>query len=636
MPVSALNIARENARQVAADDDRFFRNFVYFFELRLPEEVTGPVFESTFIFPLVLNPENIQMDEPFTVVATPTQGGGLFVEENGIVQRTIRIAGNTGFKPRPFRGQSALAVLSPERKSFSRALSPIPLADLSGQRHMHYLQDALFRSYADFKKDPALAEETKLIFHNQKDQESWLVAPQNFSLTRSAGRNNIYDYNIELLVLDKADAVDLEFSEDKNILDAVKDAVRFVKSGLDLAAGALQDLTAIAAEIENTIKSLGTILNGVSTVLNAASDFVEGVTDIIETPLALLEQTNVLIDDALSTYDTLLESGAAITSLDDRIIQKFREMGDGLDRIGTHPQAFQTPTSRRIAEIKARQDLLSVTSDETQAQATTPPTLADYSSLGTAPTAGEVGSADSDLGVGGEVRAYTGARQIVLGDGDTLVNLAARFLNDARRWQEIAILNGLQPPFTNQQANIPLTEASEEALPGVAGIGSQILVPNFSRPPQAQAVLPVLGARPDENFADQLLGRDLELEVVPNKSRPGSLIYDVAIDTVRGSQDAKTTSGVANLGQALLFRITTEKGTDILYKRMGLGRIIGLSDSSADLETARFRFIEALNQDPRVARVRSVSFVKDGDVLEVDADCEVRGFQQGVTITAEV
>ena len=192
--MGTLDFLRETVRQAITGDDKFYKQFLYFFELRIPQKLAINGIQTTVLFPLMLAPENLSMDEPFAVEVTQTQGGGLIVEENGIIQRMLRIRGNTGFKPRAWEGSRglALSVVPPEKRSYSRNLDPFIFDALSGQRHFQYLQDAVFRTYGDLKRDPESAEDTRLFWHNPKDDEHWEVIPQKFSLERSSSKRTIY------------------------------------------------------------------------------------------------------------------------------------------------------------------------------------------------------------------------------------------------------------------------------------------------------------------------------------------------------------------------------------------------------------------------------------------------------------
>ena len=657
MAVSALNQLRESTRQRATGDDKYFRRMLNFFELRPPARLVAGLTQQ-FLFPVILPPESMRVEEPFTVEVTPTQGGGLYTEENGIVQRMISIRGHTGFKPRPLQGSGpwVLGAINPEKKSYTRNLNPVVADLLTGHAHFMYLQDAVFRTYADLKRDPSTSEETKLIFHIPKDDEHWLVVPQRFTLERSSSRPVHYSYSIDLIAVDAAKAVDADFSEDKTLLDAMKDAIRTVKGAIDLATGAVQDLTRIASEIENFIKDTAKILDAVATLINAAQDFVDGIVDLILAPLALIDSTLGIIDAALDAWDTLKEANEDIQNIDDTVLHKFDDIRDALELFGTHPEKFETDKQRETRKRKERSALLRDISAERQQEALdtpAPDSLAGWARLGTSITSGDMRSAVGETFQSILVANYRSAQIVPVGEGDTLPNLAARYLGDARRWDDIADTNNLQGPFTDPQAASDLQTTDERALPGALGTGDSILIPNFSKAAEDRPILVTLGVRPTESPLVHLLGRDIATVQTyqtggqaATASAPRRPLFDLPVDVAGGSIDAQSVSGIANLTQGLLLRITTERGTDILYSRLGLGRTTGINQAAVDLEIVRFRIQECLEADGRIASVRSVVFEGiDGgteapeglslDTLSVDVELEVYGFAQRQNVRLE-
>lgn len=654
MTSSTLNYVKEMARQRAMSDDKYLKRLLYFFELKLPESmVTTPLSSTTFLFPIIIPPEAYSMDEPFTAEITPTQGGGVYVEENGIVQRMIRLRGHTGFKPRPLKTYGAAgmpstpvpATLPADKKSYSRSLPNKPVLDgISGQRHFQYLQDSVFRTYADLKRDPATAEETKLFFHNPKDDEHWLVIPQRFSLERDSGQTFLYRYNIEMLAVDVASAVDADFSEDKNIFDKMKDGLRSAKRALDMVTGAVHDLTALQAEIKSYVNNITQILDAVTTIVNATSDFVDGHTDLIQSPLTGLESAIGLVEAANSVINSQVELGETIINFPEATIQKFRVLKDGLELMGSNPTNWETPAEATVRKLREQQDLRRITSVERQTMAlgVTPTTLSEVESLGTALTYGDVLSAQGTVTAGNSVRRFKSGRIIRLTYGDTLMSLSARYLGDARLWQYIAVANGLKPPFIDTQANVPLvgsqsdgsqtsglaTGADESPFGRALGVGSEIIIPSNTNSALNLPLLPVLGSGLDQTAEVQLLGVDAALQGERNLKGTSNIQYDIPIDTEHGSVDVKLVSGLENLEQMILTRLRVEKGTDLLYQRLGMKRIIGLGITPVDLETAKFRVVEALSNDPRVAGINDIQFDYDQDIFEMECNVQIRGFSE--------
>lgn len=651
---NALKLLRERTRQSATGDNLYFRRLVNFFELRVPQESAYGVV-SEFLFPFVIPHESMRVEEPFTVEVTPTQGGGAYAEENGIVQRIIQIRGNTGFKPRPLHGNGSwvLATTTPEKKSYTRQLPSHVVDKITGQRHFQYLQDAVFRTYADLKRDPATAEGTKLILHIPKDQEHWVVLPQRFTLERQAGRPHIYNYAIDLIAIDKADDVEANFSEDKDWLDKLRDGVRTVKAAIDLASGAIQDLTAIVGELENFIKDVAKIIDAVSTVIAAARDFVDGITDLILAPLALIDSALGLIDTALEAWDALKEANEDIRNIDDTVLHKFDDIRDALELFGTHPETFETPKQREARRRKQRSVMLQDISTERREEAedSDPPASIDaWAALGTTITPGDVLSQQGELFGAINVPNYTSAQLVPIGQNDSLPALAARYLGDARRWEDIADTNNLEPPFLDAQASQDLQTTDDKALDQALGTGDYLLIPNFTKSAAQRALTAVLGVRPSESPLVHLLGRDLAVVrtdtaggAAASYAAPRRPQFDLPVDIAGGSQDAQVAEGIDNLAQGLLLRITTERGTDILYRRLGLGRVVGTNQAGIDLEIARFRIAECLGVDARIAAVRSVTFegIDAGtdalagvslDTLIVDAELEILGFSERVDV----
>lgn len=631
--VSPIRYFQELDRQKFARDDRFFKKYLYLFELRLPTTVFAP---GVFWFPLVIPPENYSMETPFSNEMTQTQGGGLYVEEDGIVQRTIRLGGTTGFQPQrlPDTTVTPLTANTPERRSFSRQLQTQILYKLSGQRHFHYLEDAVFNTYGDLKRDPSTAEATKLIFHNLKDEQGWVVIPQNFSLKREA--RVLYRYDIELTVVGPAWEHVVDFSEDKSLFDEINDVAASVQRGINLVQGGVTDLTSIASEIEGSIKNVAGILSSVGNIVSAATDFVQGVTDIIETPYAFVYGTANLIDEALSLGYQVEQSVNDVQRLPDNVVQMFRAVVDGLDQMAIHPEAYATSTNQQLENLKQEQELsTSVTAERlANAAAGTPPaTLAEAANLGTALTPGDAQSAQAVLRTGRAINAYTGTIEYILAEGDTLVSLAARFLGDARLWTHIAATNNLKPPYVTQLASLDLT-AEKSPFSGALGVGNKILIPTYDKPPEALPVLPTMGTRSEESAENHLLGVDVALEV--SGGRLGAPRYTIAVDTEGGSGGPKLVEGIANLAQGMLLRLTIEQGTDVLFNKLGLGRIVGTKFIITDQEAARAKMIESLTQDSRIASVRKINFDEStADALVADIEAEVRGFtsQANVKVT---
>jgi hypothetical protein len=318
---------------------------------------------------------------------------------------------------------------------------------------------------------------------------------------------------------------------------------------------------------------------------------------------------------------------------------------DGLELIATAPARWETPTETSMRELREQQETRRGLNSERKAEALaspSPTTFDEVRNLGTQLTPGDVISSEGEITAGSAIKKFKSARQVTIEEGDTLASLAARYMGDARAWQYIAIANGLKPPFVDRQASAPLiggvgsgstssgeaTGADESPFVGTLGIGRKILIPSNKKSSLELPLLPVLGVKMDEPVEHQFLGTDLELEAVTDVFGSSKALYDVPIDTEHGSIDVKKVSGMNNLSQVVILRLLTERSTDILYKNLGIRRILGLGFTAVDVETARYRVSEAINGDARIAAIENLKFEQNIDQLITDVVVIVRGFSE--------
>ncbi len=629
---SPIRRLREEARQATTGDTNFVKKSLFFFELRVRDDIglRAGVVGGRFIFPFVIAPTSYTLGEPFSVQVTPTEQGGLYVEENGIIMRDCRIRGNFGWRPKQFPRDATAprALLLPTDRSYSRSMTFFVIDALSGMRHFQYLQDAVFRTYGDLKRDPETSDGTQLFLHIPHDEEVWQVVPRKFELTREAQKRVLYDYDIDLLVVGPGQ-VDFSISEDKPVLDGFKDKLRLAKSFTDMAAGFANDITASLAEVESLIKDVGTVVSSIGQLADATSALVEGIVDVIEAPASIINQLTASIESVTSA---LVTSVGAVKGISSTYTNSWRRMGDAVNRLGIYPELFETDSQKTLRKIRERQDQDNASRRVEEEGITAPTSIAGFDAIGTSPLPGAADRQRAELRFGRNVNRYSSARLINVAQGDTLAALAATHLGDARLWQDIALFNGMKPPFLDTLGGADLG-SPDNPIPGVSGIGADLLIPTFGRPPEQLPLLPVLGVSREESFESQILGTDFLLEPVNERKDQ----FDWVIDVEHGSQDFKFVTGIANLSQALTTRLTTERGHNPLYKQLGLIRIIGLNQVDVDTETARFRVIESITADPRVAAVSRVSFAASDetpDALLVDADLVVRGFSQGLKVQA--
>lgn len=658
MTISPLKFIQEKIRQGVTQDENFYRRMLYYFELQIiplqsgPGPVTG--LSSSFFFPLILPPTSISLGEPFAVELTPTQRGGLYAEENGIIQRPLKIKGNTGFKPRKLKTfgapggsgppgpSTARPLTSPQTVSYSRELPCIAALDISGHRHFQYLQDSVFRTYADLKRDPVTAADTRMFFHNPKDDEHWAVIPNNFALDRDASSPILYNYSIDLTIIGKADApsVDLDF-DDKSILDILNNALYIASLGANTVEGAVNDLTALNNDISTSISNINLLIDDVENILSATQDFVDGNEDFIDLQYSAVQTAMELAEEVVGLFSDpnnpeFQESPPSVTNM-------FRKMIDGLEMIATNPSSFRPTNEKSMSNMRDHQELRRTVTQEKQTEiedGAGPTSYAELDALGTGMTPGEITASKGIITAGGEIKKFKNAQKVKVSQGDTLGTLSAQYLGDARLWQYIAIANGIKPPYVDDMASTPLDKGSaDEILLGFSlGIGADILIPSNTAAPTDYPSLPVLGSTLDESMDNQLLGVDALLEVSQGTGSigDGNVLWDVAVNTELGSTDIKLAEGLDNIIQVIQLRIQTEHRSDPMYTKVGMKRIIGLNFLLADLENARYRVRETVGADSRIANVKDLKFDQVEDGLDINMDAVLRGFSESQPIQLTV
>lgn len=172
--------------------------------------------------------------------------------------------------------------------------------------------------------------------------------------------------------------------------------------------------------------------------------------------------------------------------------------------------------------------------------------------------------------------------------GETLQVFAARTLNDAAQWVQIAALNNLAPPYVS-------------ALPGyrMAVYGDTLLIPGVTQ-----------DNTPTLTSAEDVLQRDIAL------SQKGLL-------TANEKGDFSLVAGRDNLGQALGVRVTTEPGELLYHLEYGClaANLKGERADPVNALLAQSYVHRAVSEDDRVASIDAATSSLAGDSIRVDVQC---------------
>ena len=641
----------EGNRQTSFSDDRYFKALPYMFELQVPaaalQTSTGPA-RTAFFYTLPLSPQNIALDEPFTVATVPGINGGLVVEENGIVERTLRLSGVTGFAPSSMRQQTANLQNSVVRSFLARGeYYEHNSGKLSGQRHLQFLQDRVFRAYADLKRDPKFSRGVRLFFHNLKDREGWEVVPTAFTVNRRAPKSTLYYYEISLIVIGPSDEIQfyepggvasqyterfgksvskfrftiLKSAAELGWKELVRQALARARKALEKISAAINDVIKYVDEVQNFIRDVRqSIRQLVDEVLGWVGAIVRTVDQIIAIPGDLLKTATRIVDSVRDVAIAVAKTAGTVASLPDSLAAMWHRLGDAIEQfqgIAVFYNQEREAAQRGLLSARGQDSVrasLGVSTNAIEAR-----TIGELSRAGTAPTLSEVVSA---LQGAGDVRVpqINSLTYYAVRGSDNISALAARYLGDAEFWWVIAELNGLQHPYIS---NIP--------LPGTVRPGQTLLIPSTS-PVSPEGARGGVITDAASSAEVRTLYRDMRLsESSRNRGR-----YDLELDPVKGYRDVKYVEGVDNLQQALRTRLETTLGENPIFPTLGIPRIVGVGNADVDTEIVRIMVGRAITADGRVAGVNSirVSAESAGDTYVIDADVAVRGVGAVVPVPA--
>ena len=178
----------------------------------------------------------------------------------------------------------------------------------------------------------------------------------------------------------------------------------------------------------------------------------------------------------------------------------------------------------------------------------------------------------------------TGYRIVSTNRGDTLQRIALRELGDASQWPDIALMNGLHPPY--------LTDDPTQQGPEVWLTGAKIRVPAAS--PLAFA----------DQTATEPFGSDVRL-------------VNGALRAVNGNFD--TVYNVDNFKQALVNKLKTEPGELLFHPKYGCDprQYIGSGNSVTIAMVAGELIKRSMLADPRVSSVPTATATVSGDQLDI-------------------
>jgi hypothetical protein len=609
----------EIERAKRLDDNRFWGYSVFIFELRVP----GAAIKATesvvsLVYPLAVNPESYSIEDPFTAQFTPGTNGGLVVEENGIIQRRIRLSGVSGFAPRRltaangFFGDTEVLRSYTKRGKFANDF-------LSGQRHLQFLQDKVFRTYADLKRDPTYAKQVQLHFHNTKEDEHWLVIPEMFNLQREASRGPLYRYEISLVAVAPSAHTIRTIGEklpEKTFWDKLKDGVATARQAIAKISAYAEYITEVADEIKQVVRNVVAIVRDAINLVNTVSRIINGIAR------ATADILNSIRSIATTCRDAAVGIADAVGNFPATIAQAFHNMADEFETLFSSKffnELADRVTGPTTQLRQSRSNAVALQTATAGAAATPIRTNTDLQRAGTTPTLSDIVERLNSANLGVPLPNFTSLEMHEVGDSDTLPSISARYLGTASLWWVLAEANDLTHPYIS---DIP--------LPRTIRRGQTLLVPSTASHSNALGQSGTVLDR-NEELTAQLLFRDAKL--AQSSRYPNRL--DLVMDIAGGGKDVAYVEGIENLKQAMRTRLETILGENVLYPSLGLPRIVGTGAPVVDAEIIRVLVSQAISADNRIANIGNVIVANETspDLYEIEVDARVRGITAPIQVS---
>lgn len=620
-------------------------------------------------FPLPLSPTEINQDENFAIMIRPTQGGTA-VKHSGNRYKDLTISGTTGIHP--FKGSGGAL------SDGTAVLQPKDLKHQSGYYVFLQLRN-WFRAYYEQKaSEKESAKNMRLIFKNYKDGEFLMVELVKFSMRRSAGRPHMYDYVLNFKVIGVMKFVERETDFLRDLDKTIQDAVDYIDTARGVFLRSQEILRQVEANAEaiavEPLRKIGLVAKSAIGVGNVASDMSSQLirnTVTSATAVAILlgikkeqnkekqgqsagssvfrsMQLPTNIDQAAKTNPANLIIGlrenllnVPLTNFSPTAIQSLQEEQEVSKSL---PRSYYEETLanlKRIRDNAADQFNLSnsIYNDQYQRTVTSAAEAGKVATdeefqlldafnkaikgldalLGSKtlfksvyPT--RIANLESAFDGQIDLKAEEAVREIAVSTGTTLERIALEELGDSSRWPEIVELNDLKPPYIVQDISDP--------TPNVKRPGDKLLIPipsinGFSNAPSSKE----LAINSDLTEAEKSLGIDLKM--TPE--------FDLEI-TNRG--DLAVARGAENAAQAMVLKLSYEKGD--LLKHPGIGVGINVGSKGSPVSDLKSSIIASLAADPRFEAIQDLSLRREDSTLLVKFVAKIKSVDIPVPITLKL
>jgi hypothetical protein len=589
-------------------------------------------------------PQSYEMTENPSTIVTPTQGGGKFIESQGVLFRDVRLSGTVGLRPHAGSNNlipAGITAATGVSVSIPPTLTNLGLnvdeetglpKDIKGKKEITGYDDIiflrnLFRAYWDRKRSNVYARKTVMVWVSAKDSDIYIVEPMGFTTTRDKGNPFGWNYQINLRTLCRfdmtiqkyADPVDL-FDTIMNGISTLKQAMKDIAKAMNQIISAVNFITSLPAQLSSTFLSLGMDIYNIGSSMGSAGTWfgragvsMENVCKQMQDQTTTINR-EAIINKAAETFNLTVQQelqfrlalleGTPLpipTNISDDQLAEFAKNVHRNDAINAIELA--RITAERLLSLK---ELYPETKQVV---------INDHKNVYN--TNGAQFNAGSPLNLN-NMNIPSSIEMDIVGANETIRSIAKRTMGNESYWKMIAIVNNLKSPYI-----------SATASDGVLAYNSKIMIPKRAEEGDTGSVSlesPENEESQQDTFQLRQFGRDLKLST-------GSSGTDYSDLQVSAQGDLDLVEKESNMSQAIMIKFATEQGELPLHSEFGAMYPIGTKLFLPKLQEFILNTRKTLLQDSRISAVLNLNAYSVGDVLHLSARAQLR--QSNITLPVE-
>lgn len=430
--------------------------------------------------------ESMTVDEPISVVITPTLDGGKYITNRGSVMKDIVISGTTAFMPEdvnanvPFASSVNSLTRETNRQKKSGFIKFIQLRNL-------------IREYARIKRfaNPKTANDTLMFFYDQNMSDWWLVEVIDFKMMHTSRKKVMRDFQLILKTVqlgfttqNDSKAFNLPFSQEQNILNSFQTFLTEVGKVTNRLAALRRDIQSFISGLVGTVRdAFSTLLGPLDELIGFFSTAAFSIDQLRQVPVGLENRLMQSLDGLYegvnrfesatgnsnevatgklmqATNDIYIETRQLSESLLARAAQLYGQISDSNNTLALlDKENIKYTDQRGFALTSAIPNTGATTVDGI-------PVSESDASMSVSPFVSESGFSTLSPS---DFRNFTTVRQDIVGADETIYEFSIRTTGTVYAMQLIAAINGLRTPY--------FVGIDEPYQAGTLRAGDPILVP---------------------------------------------------------------------------------------------------------------------------------------------------------------